>query len=660
VYKIYSGSTGSGKSSKLKADYQKLASEIGSEKILLFLNSARSVSQFREEINLKMIGNLNIYTYFGFVNQQLNKHWPAVERKYSGENQVIEPTFMNIETSHFLMSNYVAKYRKDKAYFRNIKARPVQIAVQLIDNLNLAAFNMLDFEELQQRLLSWTQNDDERKEYAEQSIKIMKTFRNFSLNYRLFDYSAAITLFNKFLLADSEYLNNLNNKYEYLLVDDLEKVVPAGQNLIKTLTKFNLQGIFTFNESGGFNRFFGGNPASAKRNFFNSEAEIIKLEESYTAAKSSSELAAEIKEVVKERRSNLVQSKLLLEEIDNELRGEMLINVGKKIISLLKKGVKADEIAVISPKIDKVLSFSLEQILEKNGYQLSNFNRSKRLIDIPFARALLILYLFHCGRTNIVGVSSLQQALSLLLKLDPLRSYILAEEIAASGMKFIDLDQSNLREKINFQSAEKYDYLKEWLHDKKDEDKLEIEDFFQLVFSELLAPLNPSQEDIFACRQMIESVARFHQAVENFHHEKEDLSERYINMIYEGTLAAETLFKGQEKEKGVILASPYKFLFSPELSGVDYLFLLDISSSDWMQSIAKELVNPYIYTEQWQQSKVWDDLVDQQIRLNQLSDFLISLIYKVKKGIYIADSFLNSSGREQEGPLYRWFDVRGE
>ena len=159
---------------------------------------------------------------------------------------------------------------------------------------------------------------------------------------------------------------------------------------------------------------------------------------------------------------------------------------------------------------------------------------------------------------------------------------------------------------------------------------------------------------------MIESVARFHQAVENFHQEKDDLSERYINMIYEGTLAAETLFKGQEKEAGVILASPYKFLFSPELAGVDYLFLLDISSSDWMQSIAKELVNPYIYTEQWQQKNEWDDRLYQKIRLNQLSDFLISLIYKVKKGIYIADSFLNSSGKEQEGPLYRWFDVRGE
>ncbi|MGM0547635.1 MAG: UvrD-helicase domain-containing protein [Bacillota bacterium] len=659
MYKIYSGSTGSGKTSKLKAEYERLAAAKGSEKILLFLNSARAVSQFREEIDLKLLGNLNIYTYFGFVNQQLNKHWPAVERKYSGENQLIEPTFMNIETSHFLMSNYVAKYRKDKAYFRSIKARPVQIAVQLIDNLNLAAFNMLNFKELKQRLLSWTAKDEERKKYAEQSIEIMKTFRNFSFNYRLFDYSAAITLYNKYLLADKAYLVNLKDKYDYLLVDDLEKLVPAGQNLVKELSKNKIKGIFTFNESGGFNRFFGGNPAAAKKLFFENEAKIIKMEKNYTAASASKGLAGEIKDVVQRRKSNLVQSSLLLEEIDSELRGEMLIKVGQKVIFLLEKGVKPDQIAIISPKIDKVLSFSLKQILKQKGYQLSNFNRSKRLIDIPFARALLILYLFYCQRTNIVGVSSLQQALSLLLELDPLRSYILAEEIAASGMQLIDLDQSGLREKINFQAAEKYDYLKEWLEEKKEEE-LEIDVFFQLVFSEVLAPLNPSQEDIFACRQMIESVARFQQAVENFHQEKDDLSERYINMIYEGTLAAETLFKGQEKEAGVILASPYKFLFSPELAGVDYLFLLDISSSDWMQSIAKELVNPYIYTEQWQQENDWDDFLDQKIRLNQLSDFLVSLIYKVKKGIYIADSFLNSSGKEQEGPLYRWLDVRGD
>lgn len=36
MYKIYSGNTGSGKTSKLKAEYENLAAEKGSEKILLF------------------------------------------------------------------------------------------------------------------------------------------------------------------------------------------------------------------------------------------------------------------------------------------------------------------------------------------------------------------------------------------------------------------------------------------------------------------------------------------------------------------------------------------------------------------------------------------------------------------------------------------------
>ncbi|MCC3145005.1 hypothetical protein LJ207_06685 [Halanaerobium sp. Z-7514] len=659
MYKIYLGDTGTGKSTILKEKYQTIAQANLSEKILFFLKSAKAVNAYREELDLDLLGNLNIYTYFGFVNQELNKNWPAVERKYSGENKVVEATFMNIETSHFLMSNYVAKYRQEKSYFREIKAKPVQIAVQLIDNLNLAAFNRLEFDQLKKRLFLWTNDDAKRREYAEQSVEIMAKFRDFCLRYRLLDYSAAVSIFNQYLLTDPKYLDNLNSRFDYLLVDDLEKLIPAGQKLIKKLSAENIEAYFAFNQSGGFNRFFGGNPAAAKKMFFPDAQEIIKLEKSYTSAEESSRLAENIKSVVKKREGKLIQSPLLKAEIDSELRGEMLIEVGQKIISLLKNGAAESSIAVISPQIDKVLSFSLERILEKNGYNLSNFNRSKRLVDIPFARALLILYLFYSDKTEMIGVSSLQQSLSLLLELDPLRSYILAEEIAAAGMSFIELEENKLRLKINFAAAEKYDYLKAWLEDKKSEE-LTIDSFFQAVFSELLAPLNPSQEDIFACRQMIESVARFRSAVENFHKRKEDLSSRYIDMIYEGTLAAETLFKGQSEDKGVILASPYKFLFSPELEGVEHLFLLDISSSHWLRSIAKELVNPYIYSEGWQEEQEWNDKVDQNIRLKQLSDFLVSLVYKVNDSIYIADSFFNSSGREQDGPLYRWLDVRGD
>lgn len=659
MHTIYRGSGGSGKTTELLKRYHSIAKNNGTEDILVFLSSAQNVRNFRENINLMIAGNLNIYTYFGFVNSEIKKHWPQLEANIKDDRSVIEPTFMTIETSHFLMSNYVEKFRSKKNYFKNIKAKSVQVAVQLIDNLNLAAFNLLSLDEMKNRLIYSVNDDMEKKKYIEESLEIMKIFRDFCIKYRLLDYSLSVSLFNNNMLKDKDYICFLKKNYKYILVDDLEKMVPSGQKFIKNIIDMGTDGYLTYNEHGGFNRFFGGNPQLSKKLFLEDAESIVYLENSFTASAESSNLEQEIKSVIEMGKKKSVESALFKGEIDSELRGDMLIKLGKKIISLIEKGVKPEDIAVISPQIDKVLLFSLNHILGKHGYRLNNLNKSKRLVDVPFARALVILYLFYKNRTEMIGISALQQTFSLLLELDPVRSSLLAEKIAAAGMNLIDLDDKNIREKIGFAGSERYDYLKRWLKEKENK-KLEIEHFFQAVFSQLLSPLNPSREDIFACKQMIESVARFREAVSNFHTQNDDLSGRYIDMIYEGTLAADTLFLEETKEEKVILSSPYKFLFSPEIDGVEYMFLIDISSENWLRSIAKELVNPYIFTDQWEIKKEWNDKIDQNIRRRQLSDFLINLVNKVNNGIIFTDSFLNSMGWEQDGPLYKWIMVRRE
>ncbi len=659
MHTIFRGSGGSGKTTELLKKYHSIAGNNGTEDILVFLSSAQKVRSFRENINLMTAGNLNIYTYFGFVNSEIKKHWPLLEANIKDDRSVIEPTFMTIETSHFLMSNYVEKFRSKKNFFRNIKAKSVQIAVQLIDNLNLAAFNLLSLADMKNRMIYSINDDMEKKKYIEESLEIMKIFRDFCLKYRLLDYSLSVSLFNNNMLKNMDYFSFLEKKYKNIFVDDLEKMVPSGQKFIKNIIDRGIDGYLTYNEHGGFNRFFGGNPQLSKKLFLEDAESIIDFKNSFTAAAESDNLEQEIKSVIGMGKKKFVESPLFKGEIDSELRGDMLIKLGRRIISLIEEGVEAEDIAVISPQIDKVLLFSLNHILEKHGYKLNNLNKSKKLVDIPFARALVILYLFYKNRTEMIGISALQQTFSLLLELDPVRSSLLAEEIAAAGMKLIDLDDKNIREKIGFAGSERYDYLKKWLKEKENEE-LEIEHFFQAVFSQLLSPLNPSREDIFACKQMIESVARFREAVSNFHAQNDDLSGRYIDMIYEGTLAADTLFLDEEKEGRVILSSPYKFLFSPEIDGVEYMFLIDISSENWLRSIAKELVNPYMFTDQWESKKEWNDKIDQNIRRRQLSDFLINLINKVNNGIIFTDSFLNSMGWEQDGPLYKWIMVRRE
>ena len=108
-----------------------------------------------------------------------------------------------------------------------------------------------------------------------------------------------------------------------------------------------------------------------------------------------------------------------------------------------------------------------------------------------------------------------------------------------------------LREDRFYNSA-RYDYLREWLQEKENQVP-ELEEFFQLVFAELLSPLSPSQEDILNCRQMIDSITKFKKVVMNFKiYREEETGQTFIDLIYNGTLAAEVLYNNIGEEAVIL------------------------------------------------------------------------------------------------------------
>ena len=655
MLKIYKGPTGSGKTTILKNKFKDISLDSGTDKNIVFLKNAMSVNEWRNSIDLKYLGILNIFTYFGFVQKELRDKWLHIEKNLKGLKKKIEPTFMNVETAHFVMSKYVAKKRKNNDIFDYINATSSQIAVQLIDNLNYKAMNCLNFNEMEKRLMDWAYGDQEKKDIFRESMEIMKIFRDFCIKNRVVDYSLLVDLYNKFLLNDKKYLSKLRKKFNYLFVDNLETTVPAAQKLFSYLNKFTKKAYMTFNPEAGINRFFGGNPVLAKKNFF-SKGEIVKLNRSFTSSEESRKLANNFKERVL-KNGNKLKTNYIKGEIDTELRGDMFLKTAEKVVKLIQNGIEPGEIALIAPNIDKVMEFTLEHYFEKSGYKTYNFKNSKRLLDIPFAQALITLTLLTNLNWNInIDYSSLNQTMNLLLDLDPVRSSLLAEEIFKNGYILPELNDIALRERLGFNNSEKYDYLRTWLEEQKNKN-MEISHFFQLVFGELLAPLSPSDEDILACRQMIDSFKKFKNVVESFKEfNQKELGKDFIEMIYNGTIAAEVLYQNEHKRDEIILATPYKFLQSPQINSVKYLFLLDISSDKWLQSIAKELSNPYIFSPQWENN--WDDDLDQSLRKIQLIEFFQSMVSKSKKGIYINDSYLNSRGWEQEGKLYDWLQFQ--
>ncbi|MFW5790214.1 MAG: UvrD-helicase domain-containing protein [Bacillota bacterium] len=703
ILKIYKGPAGSGKTTILKEKYQELAREVGTDRVLVLLQNASSVRDWKNNLQLEKTGPLNIFTFFGLAQNQVRTYWPEV---YDIEGLPVEPYFMNVETAHYIMTRIVEQRRQKKDYFINLNSTSNSIAVQLIDNLNQAALNLLTMAELEERLLDWAADDTEKRQIFKEAIRLMNQYRESCHDHFVIDYSLLIKLFFR-LLKTEKYLKRLEESYDFLLVDELELTPPAAQKFIEYMLSVTEAAFMAYNPEGKINRFFGGNPRLAEQKFF-PLAEIKELTEFYGASQEAVEFAEKIKSRLQassgsrslmesqgqtraqrltglsssDRDRKLDGAESLSGEdkpgssqrlsgdqklagasdyiegrISSEFRGDMLSKVADEVIRLIEAGVEPGNIGVIAPHLDKVLEFTFTEKLAREGLDIFNLLRSKRLIDIPYSQALLTLaQLVYPGWKLRPDFTSLQQTFVLLLDLDPVRGAVLAEKVTANKYRLPEINQQELRERLGFKRSEEYNNLQSWISEKL-EAEIEVRDFFQQVFVEFLAPLSPDEEEIIACRQIIKSFHKFAEIIEAYNiTDGNRIGKYFISMINKGTLAAEILNEpGRKITDQVIVSTPYKFITSTLVDSVAYLFLLDIGSQFWFSGITKELLNPYVLSPQWNDQASWNDRVDRSLKEDQLLDNVLSLVRKSSQGIYLASSLFDSRGIEQEGELADWF-----
>lgn len=651
------GPTGSGKTTKLEDKFHQIARENKTDNCLVLLNQGSAVSKWRSEIELKQAGKLNIMTYFGLINQEVKRFWDLIEENLEGVRQKLEPTFMTVEPTHYLMTSLV-KQAREKGSFIEVNATEQQIALQLINNLNYAALNTLDLEEVKERLANWALVEEQEMSY-QNAFTIMKRFRNICLERRCLDYSLVIELYNKFLLNNKEYNQFLKKNYNYLIVDDLEKSSPAAQDLIAKLLENVQESYLAYNPAGGFEKFFGAAPELAADRFIQG-GEVIELKDSHTASVEAQEMSEAVADKILDG-SQLSYNQFIAHEqiIHEKFRGEMLTKVVEQVKELIADGVKAENIALIAPQIDKILEFILERELDDEDYSVFNLRRERRLLDNSFAEVLVVLTILTNPNWNLeLNFSSLIETFDLILDLDPVRAALVAEEV--EGYELPDLEANpHLRERIGFDKANQYDTFREWIKDKQ-EQEFELEYFFREAFGELLAPLLDSisdeaekEEIILSCRKIMDSIVKFKRAVKEFKAiDQRAIGSKFIEMVLDGTLAAELLFGTESREDKVVLATPYTFLSLPDVEEVEHLFLLDLSSELWLLGSGKELSNPYVLSRA--NSGEWGDRIDQHLRREQLADYLQGIFNKTTEKLYLADSDLSSRGWEQEGQLGEW------
>lgn len=626
-----------GKTTKLMTHYRDLAEKgLKTDSILVLVQDGREITRWREHLleALPIAGSLQVFSYWGFVQSEVARHWNWAEKELYGSLTSVSPSFITAEIAHFLITIMVNDHRaKGKM---NAVATPEQMAIQILNNMNLAATFGMKLDDAFLRVQS-VETDPVRRSVIGEALIVAREFRKTCVESRSFDYSMAVEIFNTILLRDSRYREMLSKRFKVLIADNLEEGVPSQTELVQLMLN-NCRSYAAFDPDGGHTDFFGADPDYAWDKL-HSLYEIERCPENPNTVLAGT--------VAKNIKNGLILEtcsvkKPLIKMIDMDYRSELILSLAEHIEALKAQGCPEDEIAIIAPVIDRVLEISIKSLLKSKQISVQLLNRREYLADKEFAQVMVVLV--SLIENNPLGISERAQAFRIILGLDPVRSNLLAKFSNSKGLEAAL--PADLIGRIGFAAHNRYREFCDWIIAKR---HLPADaSIFQQLFGEVMAGLIREEGDLSASRQLIQSAISFEKSQGKIELLKGmSFVEGFANMIRQGTIAAEAGKIQAEGNNGVVLATPLAIFKSSR--SFKYQFWVDGASESWTPRSAMEINNYHLMSKGW--NGKWDDSMDIVKKAEGAAKTVSGLILRCTEEIVILVSEYNSVGQEQEGDL---------
>ena len=124
--------------------------------------------------------------------------------------------------------------RNKENYFDDITGTNKSIASNIMNNLDNAIYNQIDYKKIGKKIYNSKANKENIKDksYIEME-KIIEEYLNEMISNSMVDDSISIYLYNQYLLKNKLYKEQLLNRYKYLFIDDLQNISVSQVNLIK-------------------------------------------------------------------------------------------------------------------------------------------------------------------------------------------------------------------------------------------------------------------------------------------------------------------------------------------------------------------------------------------------------------------------------------------
>lgn len=654
---ILSGGTGTGKTTMLIDEYERLINEekIRSEQILILLMNRNQSLEWRKKSELNISGRIFRTSFFGFVQEEITTYYPIILKNVSDiKFNSVKPVFLTFETSQYLLSMLVEKRRNSQDSFLNLIDKDSSIAIDISSNFVKAAAASLSYKDIGYRLYNALEvKTEDKKAIFDEADKILEDYRKRCLECGVMDFAMAVDFYNNILLKDEDYLTSLKSRIKYLIVDNLEEAVPMQIDFICKILDTVDGCMMSYNPDGGYGSIFGGNKEYVE-NVLLPKCRIKEVtNEPFTCGKYMTEFSDMLYNGILGKNVNKLKPDgvTIIRTPETVLRSDMLEDVAEKVKELVDLGYSQSEIAIVSTFADVVTEYVISSKLEKDNINVTNIARKSRFIDNKFVYALITLaYLCHPSEEIVPTKDDVRALVNMILDIDPIRSSLLADVICNQNpfAKFPEVDESVIS-RIGYANVKRYNFIREWINNYRDNEPMNIDEFFRRVFIEILLVYGAEEEDIIDIKRLIDSANNFINAVGRFN--SIDVNSGFLKMIKNGVKSNESIFDMEDRgeNESVVLCTPMTYL-SNSLSH-KVILLIGLSSSHWTPRCAKELSNPYVLTSTWKIGDIYTEDVEVENEKKSVAVMIKALMKRCKEKFITFESRYSSDGFENDGML---------
>lgn len=628
-------------------------------------------------------GRVTLLTLGGLAQRMVDLFWPLIVEEAGFGFPERPPTFLTLETAQYYMARVIRPLLNEGA-FESVTIDRNRLYSQIIDNLNKSAVVGFPYTQIGQRLKGAWGGEPGRERIYEEAQICANRFRRYCLDHNLLDFSLQVEVFRKHLWARPICQDYLTDRYQHILVDNVEEDVPVAHDLLREWIPSSQSVLLIYDSGAGYRRFLGADPQSARRlrdlcddhvTFSNSF--VMSSDVAALAAALSSELGPGDRgpRDYNSETTRDVKRTLVFEPC--RYYPQMLDWVADRVAILVKEEtVPPGEIVVLAPFLSDALRFSLVNRLEARNVPVRSHRPSRALREEAATHCLLTLSAiahppWGLRPTKYDVASALIQAIE---GMDLVRAQLLSSiayrvSEGVPSLSSFDAIEPEMQERLTYVLGERYEGLRGWIEAYVDDSQQDVplDHFLSRLFGELLSQQGYGFHRDFdgaeVAANLVESVRKFRWVTEDGGYPHEgggeapiSLGQEYVTMVNEGVIAAQYVRSWRpEPEETVLLAPAYTFIIRNR--PVDYQFWLNIGGRGWWERLYQPLTHPYVLSRHWpppgREDETWTDSDEVAIRREALQRLTRGLVQRCRKKIFLGLSELGEQGHEQTGPLLK-------